>query len=161
VSTRSPVASTRAVQDDEGVREIVAAELARIESDLDRGEGRRRQRDDQQQARAPHRPVSAQGGRFHRTGRTAAPWPAGDGFEAPAANHPGGFERAENHNGGGEQEPPKTIHHATGKVLGLELGRLRIEAPSGAIKMAARPLARLKSYRARPICCPSPRLDRA
>ena len=83
VSTASPVASTVPLQHDEGVREIVAAELARIEGDLDRGGGGRRRRSEQQQreqaSRADGRPPSraAQPARRADAGRTRARGPLG------------------------------------------------------------------------------------
>ena len=158
----------RAAQHDEGVREIVAAKLARIEGDLDRGEGRRRRERRAAAARAASRGRSALS-----CGSAGAAAPgAGRGRAAALGRRAialwrrrrisaDRFERAENHKGDGDRSaPPTTIRYATGissdwSLAGPDRGLVRRDQVAD--EAAA---ARLKSPRARPICCALPRLDR-
>ena len=109
VSTCSPVASTVPLQHDEGVREIVAAKLARIESDLDRGEAGAGVATSSSSASSQR---SGEADRFIRgsagaPGRTLAGagaralGPLRDGGVAAAADQTDRFGDAENHKGTG------------------------------------------------------------
>ena len=105
----------RAAQHDEGVREIIAAELARIESDLDRGGGRRLEHSRSRGRRAAAAGASA---RTAASTARARPSPGCLGRRASAVSRRRRSAAASSNNpkstnGAAQSWPPKPIHPST------------------------------------------------